>query len=404
MLIASLLTTSALAFTASAFLIPAEVANIDVEVNHHTPDLTHIELPCTNCPYALASERNGKHEWINGVPNILMFSLATEGNRLMLNNIPIFPITRDFTAIPTAKQLKWGRNVVELAAMDEKFGKGYEGELTLSYSSEFVREQALEDTDVKVLETKFQVLAIDSELVEVPVMNIQLHRQPDGAVSLPPRITAVHPAAHIDNVTKKHVQLSISGLSFGPSTISNGGKQCTTLFCRIVADMMSKVQAAKSKAVHLCQKVKACLCKLRLPAGFAKHPPTPPGTDAAEHPHGPQHLGSHHHHMGPGSQPHHRHHHHGLHRFLHGVKRVFKHFVLPALVGVAAGMAACAVGMLVGQTAMFLWMKARGKGAYGKVEQAPEYEKEGLVTAAGLPKYEEVETVVFVEVEKNEVV
>lgn len=78
--------------------------------------------------------------------------------------------------------------------------------------------------------------------------------------------------------------------------------------------------------------------------------------------------------------------------------------MLPALVGVAAGMAACAVGMLVGQTAVCLWMKVRGSGAYAKVEQAPEYEKEGLMTEAGLPKYEDVETGVLVENEKKELV
>lgn len=205
MLIVSLLTTSALAFTASAFLIPAEVANKDAEVNTYTPGLTHgvdlkntVELPCPNCPYALASERNGKHEWINGVPNMLMLSLATEGSRVMLNNVTIIPFTRDVTAVPTAKQLKLGRNANELAALDEKIGKGYEGELTLSYSCEFVRGYNLEDPNVMVSETKFQVLAIDGELVEVPVLNIQLHIwKPNTTVGLPPRITPVHPAAFI---------------------------------------------------------------------------------------------------------------------------------------------------------------------------------------------------------------
>lgn len=67
-------------------------------------------------------------------------------------------------------------------------------------------------------------------------------------------------------------------------------------------------------------------------------------------------------------------------------------------------MAACALGMLVGQTAMFVYMKIRGKGAYAKIEQAPEYEKEELMTEAGLPKYEDVEAVVRVEDEKNEIV
>lgn len=193
MLLPTLLTTSALAITASAFLIPAEVADAAVEAtNVVDPKIVNdidpkslIGLPCTNCPYALASERNGKHEWINGVPNMLMLSLATEDKHLILNDIPIYPISKDIRAVPSAKQLKWGSTAEDVAALDEKVGSGYGGELILSYSFEFVKEQLLEDTDVKVLETKFQVLAIDSEIVEVPVMIIQMHKQSDGEVSLP---------------------------------------------------------------------------------------------------------------------------------------------------------------------------------------------------------------------------
>lgn len=193
MLLPTLFTTSALAITASAFLIPAEVANAAVEAtNVVEPKLVNdidpknlIRLPCTGCPYALASERNGKHEWINGVPNMLMLSLATEDKHLILNDVPIYPITRDFTAVPSAKQLQMAMNAEEVAALDEKVGSGYGGELILSYSFEFLQEQLLEGTDVKVLETKFQVLAIDSEMVEVPVMIIQMHKQSDGEVSFP---------------------------------------------------------------------------------------------------------------------------------------------------------------------------------------------------------------------------
>lgn len=200
MLLPTLLTTSALAITATAFLIPAEVADAAVEAtNVVDPKIVNdidpkslIGLPCTNCPYALASERNGKHEWINGVPNMLMLSLATEDKHLILNDIPIYPISKDFTAVPSAKQLKWGSTAEEVAALDEKVGSGYGGELILSYSFEFVKEQLLEDTEAKVLETKFQVLAIDSEIVEVPVMIIQMHKQSDGEVSLPIITVPVH--------------------------------------------------------------------------------------------------------------------------------------------------------------------------------------------------------------------
>ena len=198
MFLPTLLTTSAFALAASAFLIPAEVANAAIEakkavdtpvVNDIDPtnlNLTDIALglPCTNCPYALASERNGKHEWINGVPNALLLILNTENKHLTLNNVPVYPFTKDITAPPSAKQVKQA-DAAEVAALDKQFGQGYHGELTLSYSFEVMQVKPAEATEIKVLEAKFQVLAIDSEMVEVPVVIIQVHKQPDGEVGFP---------------------------------------------------------------------------------------------------------------------------------------------------------------------------------------------------------------------------
>lgn len=57
------------------------------------------------------------------------------------------------------------------------------------------------------------------------------------------------------------------------------------------------------------------------------------------------------------------------------------------LVGIAAGMAACAVGMLIGQIGVFLYMRFKGRNAvqYERVDVEDGLDKEGL------PKYEELE-------------
>lgn len=87
---------------------------------------------------------------------------------------------------------------------------------------------------------------------------------------------------------------------------------------------------------------------------------------------------------------------------LHAMTRIFRHVILPILIGVAAGMAASAVGMLVGQIIVLIWMRYRrnGKGSYEKVEQV----EEARVSEDGLPKYEELEgTEIEVVDEKKEV-
>ena len=75
--------------------------------------------------------------------------------------------------------------------------------------------------------------------------------------------------------------------------------------------------------------------------------------------------------------------------------------MLPVLVGIAAGMAACAVGMLIGQVIVMLWMRHRRRSGvvYEVVEQVEA--EEGRVSEEGLPKYEEAPK--YEEVEREEV-
>lgn len=65
------------------------------------------------------------------------------------------------------------------------------------------------------------------------------------------------------------------------------------------------------------------------------------------------------------------------------VKDSFKQVALPIFIGIAAGMAASAVGLVIGQLAVMLWMRYRRakQGAYIVVEQTEE---------AGLPNYEDL--------------
>lgn len=54
----------------------------------------------------------------------------------------------------------------------------------------------------------------------------------------------------------------------------------------------------------------------------------------------------------------------------------FKIVFVPILIGVAFGMAASAIGMLVGQAVVFLWMKYRGTSRQAAYEALATDEKE----------------------------
>lgn len=71
--------------------------------------------------------------------------------------------------------------------------------------------------------------------------------------------------------------------------------------------------------------------------------------------------------------------------FLTGVRRGFTFVLFPMLAGIAFGVVASAVGMLVGQLVVFLWVKFRParEGAYERVEDLEEKDQ--------LPAYEDVE-------------
>jgi len=81
--------------------------------------------------------------------------------------------------------------------------------------------------------------------------------------------------------------------------------------------------------------------------------------------------------------------------FAHTFSRVVRFIVVPAILGVLAGLTASAVGMLFGQAVVFLWQRYRGtkkqehKAAW---EEGAACEKQGLMTestAEYLPAYTE---------------
>ena len=151
----------------------------------------------------------------------------------------------------------------------------------------------------------------------------------------------------------------------------------------VVAKARAKAASAAAATASTAQKVK-CFC-MRL----AGHPAAGDKTT---------HLPTHNH-VRPGhfGASHHGAHRHGFaHSALALARRLFTFVLLPVMIGVAVGITASAVGMLIGQAVVFLWLKFRRSGSthQGVYEAVAGDDKEGdlpAYDAEGLPAYTDVE-------------
>jgi hypothetical protein len=409
------LSTTALVLTANAFLIPQEIAD-DVQaakakasefvpqiVDHNSQSL---KLDCASCPFALKTERNGVHEWTNDVESDLIMHFAAKDDHLTLNGKPFYPVTmQDLPGLLFAPQVK-------KASSSETGFERYEKDLKLSYTLEFQDEKTEDgNTVVGILMT---ILGLDGQMIKIENLKIEAIKHADGSVSLPFLANLKTSTNHL------HHQLSLAKLSTVAPSPSDPDAKCTNMVCRVMTKLSAAVSTARAKAAaaahstkHAAKKMKGfCMrCFHRL-AGHP-HPHHPPPT-LAEYDNGGEdgsviNLPTHNH-VVPGHfrQPHHaghRHHHGGfLRKTMHLARHLFTFVLLPVIVGVAVGMTASAIGMLVGQAVVFLWMRYRRSGRQGAYEAVQSEDKEdGLPSYVdeGLPAYTE-ETAVAASDEKEE--
>ena len=157
------------------------------------------------------------------------------------------------------------------------------------------------------------------------------------------------------------------------------------MFCRMANKFNATIQKAKSHAKTAAHKVK-CFCMKSIHAIRPDHHRRPHIPTLSGQ---PVHLPTHNR-VRPGQFGSHRHahsqHHGWVHAFVRGSKRVFSFVILPILVGIVFGIAASAIGMLVGQVVVALWLRYRARSSSAVLYQRLEAdEKEGL------PKYEDLE-------------
>ncbi|KAL8945059.1 MAG: hypothetical protein Q9216_000043 [Gyalolechia sp. 2 TL-2023] len=362
------LLSAGFALTANAFLLPpdlvnkAEAAKNNVAPTLVNPQVRTVNLDCSNCPFALSSQRNGRHEWTNSVKSDIELKFAAEDDKLKLNGVPFYPVTPPFAPAPLS--VKQTRKSGNEAASDD----GFDGDLTLSYSLEVGNKKKDFPTsgqDATATEITLSILGLDNEVVHVDDVKIK-------ALSLP------NPA------NGKH-ELFIVAVDTEATDGNSPDAQCATIFCRVVYKFRSGVRKAQSHAKTAAYKVK-CICMKCFNAMRHGHHRRPSHNTAAfKHASRPVQLPTHNR-VRPGHFKINRPHHSWVHTFARASKQVFSFVLLPILVGIVFGIVASAIGMLVGQVIVAIWLRLRRNShksvAYERVETE---EKEGL------PKYEDLE-------------
>jgi len=368
MIFTNLVTVAGLVATSQAFLIPPKIAKIDIVSIDALPfELVGgtfggvVQVECAGCRQ-IASEP-AEPEDASPLRNVVQDRLSLNisiagGDKLLVNDMKIYPAPWD-----TVRPLQAAQSS-EYSSAVKDVHIGYSFAIGSPHTT-------IRKADWKLIDIDFQIIEVDDEFIDgLDNIKIELIQGSDGTIR-------------------------VASMKTAPTTnpIMQPGQDCTSLLCQwkaFMADKLSKLKPAKG-----CGKKAGGVGRPRIgthpfPEDFPKDFPRP------------HHKG---HHGG------HRHHdHQGMRGFFHVLKSVVFHIFVPVLIGIAAGITASFLGMVVGSLVVLVWravFRRGGQGTYSRVhgvevddeEKVDMDIKEPLVEHQGPPPvYEEV---IIVDEEKS---
>lgn len=356
MLFRSLVATSALALSASAFMVIPEV--------HHPHDQDHrnlpasnaieledsrsqtIQLTCDECPFP-ETDSEGVVSWNEATKSSLEFNFYSQDGSLYVNNARIFPVN----VLDTAETV---------SAVQRRESDGQETEeLKLGFALMALPLAPPRD-NMELIQIRFSPLDIDGHPAPLDTISITAIRTTEGELFIL-QSEVEQPAGEDDHASWRECK---------------GEMQCLRqlIFDRIRA----LIQSAQAHMMNFKSKLGFGMgCHGKPHAAHRRPGHRRPEFGEFEEGHGFPHGDGEHPH--PPHPPHPHHHSHGLRRTLF---RIVRFILIPAVLGVFAGLTASAIGMLVGQAIVFLWSRYR-RGTAGRStstsEQGSDSEKAVLM-------------------------
>ncbi|KAJ5495090.1 hypothetical protein N7539_000206 [Penicillium diatomitis] len=350
---------------ASSMLIPPEMEHQmepvqDGFMNVHPvilADAHHamVSVPCQDCPFREV-DHEGVATWVEGKSPSLpshpligrerpplnksvlthdsgqMLDFSIEDNLLLANGRQIFPPV-DPGPLRAIQQLQDGQ-------ISEPMALGYALEMMPLETSD-------KDAGSEIYDVRLTILDLERHPVPVDTVAVTLLQAPDGELFIAK--TKIEPTA--------------------PPSSDLSWKKCDGKVACLrelaIARVRGLLAAAKGRVAAAAGKTGRKGC-------HGKHNPAK-GMGAFSEFEKEHHWGGHRHH----------HHHHRPHgAFVRTFRRIIHFIIVPALVGILAGVAASSIGMLIGQAVVFMWRRYRvGQPQEHKAswEQGESCEKQSLI-------------------------
>ncbi|EAW12645.1 uncharacterized protein ACLA_010710 [Aspergillus clavatus NRRL 1] len=350
----SLLLGSAIALGANALLVVPESEGVTVTPQGELISILPleasaaqqqlVELTCKECPFREVRE-DGEVSWTDGFETSLALNFAMDAGALLVNGHQIFP--------PPPQTV--------ISAVQRRIPDGQESDpISLGYAVEFMPLGVPDDAPMELSALRFTILDLDGHPVPLDTVAITMINDLRGNIYM----------------AKTEIE----------DTTPNRGswKQC-----RGKPKCLRKLLVERIRALFTAAKARVLGMKSKLPGCGGKRPHS-----AMPHPHHhpegdfddafvPGHYPSteDEEHFGMAGRPHHHHPHHMHHSgWERTVSRIIRYVVVPAVLGVLAGLTASALGMLIGQAVVFLWQRYRRTPVRENEEAGTVLEKEGLMT------------------------
>ncbi|KAF9894101.1 hypothetical protein FE257_009074 [Aspergillus nanangensis] len=340
----SLLLGSAIALGAQALLVVPEIEADAIApqvpdlhpLDAHISQQQHIDLMCTECPFREIGP-HGTVDWTDGYQTSLSLNFSIDNGFLLANGRQIFP--------PPPPTL--------ITAVQHRLTDGEESDpIPLGYAVEMLPLPSPPEDPIDLVEVRFTVLDLDGHPVPLDTVAISLIHDAEGSLYM----------AKTDIEETTADRLSWKQCRGKPHCLRR------LLFNR----MRALFASAKARMLGMAPKP-SCGGRPRPEAYGPGHMRFPGDHSASE---------------GAGGRPHHHHMHHPHHgHWRHTFARMVRFIIVPAILGVSAGLVASAIGMLVGQTVVYLWQRYRRTDRPESLEQGTASEKEGLMveTVEDLP-------------------
>lgn len=333
-MLGSLFAASLLALQTSAFLVtPHTSFSAALAQGRHV----EIEALCKECPFPV-----GEGKFDDKLDSWLSLNFSTEANVLTVNGEQIYPLPKNRPAhVETVLKRQDGEKSTPVPM-------GYALEIQRTRKFREFKELSFHFTPISVAGYPVPVPTVYLPVLMVPKAGLFIVKQ--RAAALPP------PTASWRQCRRK--------------------PRCLRQL--LVARIRSLIAAAKMRAIHAAQ-------RLRLKGCHGKQGKHGQAKSSSPYYGIPRFSGQHHGHHG----------HHDSSRFAHAFSRSLHRIFVPALLGLFAGVTACALGLVVGHGIAALWIRYRRRGASRPTpdrEQGDESEKEGLMVSEAHdspPTYEE---------------